>query len=103
MNTYHQGAVVRLSVVFTEDGAAVDPAAVWFFISSDSGGTELGYDYPSDPEIVKDSTGHYHVDFPIPTNGAGSAGRYAYRWEGRGTHQSADEQFFHVNNSEIYG
>jgi hypothetical protein len=104
MNSYHMGQVVRLSVAFTEDGAAVDPASVYLRILAENSG--YGDDpwvlqYGVDAEIIKDSTGNYHMDYEI-TTAADGPGRTAYRWEGIGTHAGAIEAYFNVLPSEIY-
>ncbi len=41
--------------------------------------TETTYAYGTDPELVRDSLGHYHADFAPDV-----AGTWLYRWEGEG-------------------
>jgi len=49
------------------------------------------YTYLTDSVVVKDSTGHYHIDVD-----ASVAGTWTYRWFSTGTGQAADDQTFIV-------
>ena len=102
MNTYDQGDVVRCTGRFyNSSDAAADPTTVTFYIKGPN--TDETYVYGTDVEVVKDSTGVYHVDFSVPKTGATAAGKYTYRFEGAGSNASADEDSFIVLNSGIHG
>jgi hypothetical protein len=89
-SVYYKGAVVRCSGSFTQNGVAVDPATVKFKFTTPGGATTT-YTYGADGALVKDSTGHYHVDVS-----ASEFDRWIYRWESTGTAQAAQEAEFFV-------
>lgn len=95
-NSYDYGDLIRCTGTFTDsDGNAQDPAVVKFtFI--DPGGTSTTYIYSTDPELVKDSTGVYHVDVD-----ADEVGQFHYRFYSTGAGQAADEGWFRVEDSEF--
>jgi len=71
---------IRLSVTFTDDDYTdIDPTTVTIKIMSPIGGLTT-YVYGTDDEMVKTSTGDYHVDY-VPNR----AGRWSYRWESTGS------------------
>ena len=80
----------RFSVAFTDiNGTAADPSAITFKLVEPDG-TETNYTYVTDAELVKDSTGVYHVDITFA-----QAGRHVIRFEGTGDVVSAEQ-------SEVY-
>lgn len=86
INTYDVGDIARVAAPFTdENGAAVDPTTVTFKFKKPAS-AETEYVYPTDAELVKDSTGNYHVDLTLDT-----AGKWYYRWAGTGANVAADE------------
>ena len=97
INTYEIGDVVRCSVAFTDSAsAALDPDVVTFKVLTPAA-TTTTYVYGTDAELVKDSTGNYHVDVDATANGA-----YIYRFEGTtsaGGNQGANETYFKTNVS----
>ena len=96
INVYDVGDKIRMSAAFTDiDDAASDPGGVQFKIRAPSG-TVTTYVYGTDAEVVKDSTGNYHVDYLIAT-----AGRYRYRFAGVTSGQAAAPGAFRVQNSEL--
>jgi hypothetical protein len=96
MSEYVKGSQVRCSGAFTNAaGAAQDPTNV-FFKQKDPEGTVTTYEYGTDSELVKDSTGNYHVDVD-----ADQAGIWYYRFEATGTGKGADEQTFTVARSQF--
>ncbi len=93
-NTYEKGDLVRVSAVFTTAaGANLDPTAVLCQVRRATGATTT-YTYLTDAALVKDSSGHYHVD--VDANGEGL---WYYRWYSTGTGQAADETTFSVEAS----
>lgn len=96
MNTYDLGVVVRLSAAFTNlAGAPVDPGGVTFKIKSPLG-VITTYVYLVDGQLLKDSTGNYHVDFEPDKQG-----KWAVRWIGTSTNKGAEESFFQVGESQF--
>jgi hypothetical protein len=85
------GDDARTSCAFTNDaGAAADPTGVSVTIDPPGAGT-VTYTYPA-AEVVKDSTGNYHVDFTCD-----APGRWWIRWVGTGAVAAADTVNFLVN------
>jgi hypothetical protein len=90
MNSYVKGQLVRCRGSYTdESGVAVDPTTVTAKVQTPSG-TITTYTYPA--TVVKDSTGHYHVDVSVTT-----AGLWYYRFESTGMYQAAGEAHFDVS------
>jgi len=96
MDYFDKGDLVRCSGAFTDsDGTATDPAAVLFKVRNPNGST-TAYTYGVDDELVKDSTGNYHVDV-----NANVAGLWVYRFYSTGSGQAADEGRFRVDDGEL--
>ena len=96
MNSYDKGDLVRCSGAFTDgSGNAQDPDVVIFKFTNPSG-TTTTYTYSTDAQLVKDSTGNYHVDVD-----ADETGLWRTRWEATGTGQAADESAFRVTESQF--
>jgi hypothetical protein len=97
MNPYNKGDLVRVSAAFTNAaGTAVDPTAVYAQYRSPNG-TLTTLVYVTDEELVKDSTGNYHVDIS-----ADQAGYYSYRFYSTGTGQAAsDKEQFQVEANTL--
>lgn len=93
MNIYDKGDVVRVSGAFTNlASAAIDPDVVLFaFRRPDNTGAI--YTYGTDAQLVKDSTGNYHVDLD-----ADQVGTYYYRMYSTGTGKAAEESSFLVES-----
>jgi len=95
-NVYQVGDLVRCTGTFTDaDGNAQDPDAVLCQVL-DPSKTLAEYEYGTDPELVKDSTGVYHVDVDVD-----AAGWWKYRFYATGTGQAADEERFRAEDSEF--
>jgi hypothetical protein len=91
---YQKGDLVRIATIFKNSaGTAIDPTGVKFAYTPPSGET-VEFVYPTDPELVKDSTGNYHVDLDTA-----EAGPWYYRWIGTGTGQAAENGQFFVEPS----
>lgn len=86
-NSYDKNQNVRCTVVIqdVDSGAYVDPTTVTFY-TIDPNGTVTTYVYGVDPEVIKDSVGHYHADVTLDVSGD-----WYYRWEGTGTYIGACE------------
>lgn len=91
---YKQGALVRLDGAFTTlADTATDPTTVKITIVRPDRQRNT-YVYGSGAEVVKDSTGNYHIDVSavIP-------GTWTYWWHSEGAGQAADEKTFIVEAS----
>jgi uncharacterized protein YfaS (alpha-2-macroglobulin family) len=77
------------------NGVLADPTTVMVKIRKPDGSI-VTKPYPTDTEIVKDSTGIYHVDLSTDM-----AGQWTIRWEGTGTVKAAIEQRFTVRRSDF--
>jgi len=96
MNVFDEGDLVRCSAVFMNSSdVALDPTAVTFKIKTPADVTTT-YTYGTDVALVKDSTGHYHVDVS-----ATAAGVWSYRWASTGTGQAAGEDQFLIETSRF--
>jgi uncharacterized protein YfaS (alpha-2-macroglobulin family) len=96
INEYALGTNVTVSAIFkTALGVAADPTAVFFSVK-DPEGTQSDLTYGDDVEVVKDSTGHYHVDVD-----ANIAGTWLYRFFSTGTGKAAAEGSFTVSPSNF--
>jgi hypothetical protein len=94
INCYDKGDVVVCDVVFKdEDDVVADPTSVFFVFMTPSG-VQTTYIYGVDGELVKDSTGNYHVDVSADVEG-----QYHYRFYSTGTGQAAAEGQFLVKDS----
>ena len=94
LSTYDKGDLVRVTGTFTDSaGSATDPSVVICQYVDPSGNT-VSKTYITDAEVVKDSTGVYHLDID-----ADEVGSWHYRWYATGTGQSAGENSFNVRNS----
>jgi uncharacterized protein YfaS (alpha-2-macroglobulin family) len=94
--TYDKGDSVRCSATFQNSSdAAIDPTTVTFKYKDPSGNLATLI-YGTDVTVVKDSTGHYHVDV-----NADQSGTWHYRFESTGTGQAADEGTFEVAESDF--
>ena len=94
---YQNNTTARLSAEFTDQaGSPVDPATVSVSVQPPRGATPLAYRYGTDIEVVKDSTGNYHVDVLLDKSGI-----WWYRWQGTDTDQIAAEQSLVVAGSQI--
>ena len=84
---YDLGDTRRLSAAFTIAGnspAATDPTTLTFKMREPDG-TVTTYVEGTDVELVKDSTGNFHVDWLLA-----QAGKHYYRWIGTGAAAEAD-------------
>lgn len=96
INAFDVGTLVRVAALFqTAAGVATDPGGVVFKVKKPSG-TVLTYTYGVGAEVVKDSTGNYHVDVLVDL-----AGRWRYRFEGTTFAQAAKEGQFTVKPSQV--
>lgn len=95
MNTYVKGNLVRVAGSFTdENGAAMNPTVVKCAVLPPATVTPTTYTYGTDAAVVRDSTGHYHVDLDASTEGL-----WRYRWYSTGSGQAAAESEFQVRSS----
>lgn len=96
MNSYDVGDEVRCTGTFTDSGGSVqDPTAV-FFKYEDPSGAVTTKQYVTDPEVVRDSVGVYHLDIDVD-----EAGMWWWRWYSTGSGQAADEDQFLAEDSRF--
>jgi len=89
---YDIGDLARCSAAFTTlAGVAIDPTVLVFRFKNPAG-TTTTYTYGTGPQVVKDSTGNYHVDLSTAT-----AGLWLYWFEATGTAQAVEEGSFYVD------
>ena len=94
MANYISGTIVRNNAVFrTLANDATDPISVTFKMEIPSG-VITTYEYGTDSELVRASTGVYYVDWTTAT-----AGAYKYRFSSVGTVTGANEAQFTVPTS----
>ena len=90
-NTWACGANIRFSVIFKDAFtlAYIDPTTVTFKIRTPENGAITIWVFGVDPEVIKDSVGHYHADYT-----ADFPGYWLYRWEGAGNYIGGFEKRF---------
>ena len=89
-NNYMVGQAVRLSAVFRNSaGTATDPDTITVKYRNPAGTI-------TSATPTKDSTGNYHYDVTIPSDGHGE---WLFRFEGTGAVTAADEAAFWVRDS----
>ena len=90
-NTYDVGDLVRCFGKFTDqNGTVLDPTNVYFSFKNPAG-TTTTYHYGVDAQLIKDSTGNYHVDV-----NANATGIWYYRFFSTGTGQTSSEGLFTI-------
>jgi uncharacterized protein YfaS (alpha-2-macroglobulin family) len=89
------GDAVTCEAVFKKNGVELDPTTVTFKVENPSG-VQTIYVYGTNVELIRDSTGVYHVDV-----NANTVGTWLYRFESTGTGQAAQEGTFRVRKSNF--
>jgi len=79
----------------TVDSAATDPTALTFR-HKDPAGTLAAFVWGTDAELVRESTGTFHVDLIVA-----ASGRHHYRWEATGSAHGVEETTFDVRTSNV--
>lgn len=96
MASYDLGDVVRQTGTFTNSGGtAADPGTVSFSYT-DPSGSATSYTYPTDVQLVKQTTGVYYTDIP-----ANLEGIYRWRWLSVGTGAASTEGQFAVVRTTV--
>lgn len=96
-NHYTLGQLVRVTGTFKDSDEVVqDPDNVYFSYKAPSDTTATTYTYDVDAELVKDSTGVYHVDID-----ANEVGTWPYRFFSTGNGQASEECRFIVQQSNF--
>ncbi len=91
------GDGVRLTCTFRNSaGTKADPTGVTFKKKVHSTGSATTLVYGTDVEVVKDSTGVYHVDVAFA-----EAGTHFFKWYGTGAVQAAKSVEIEVSRSEF--
>jgi hypothetical protein len=99
---YDVGDKPEVSVIFTtRAGVAADPTGVTCTIETPLG-TETTYTYGTDAAVVKDSTGHYHLDVNATDLTSPDGDRiWNYRWRGTGAIVASEEGSFTVRRTHF--
>jgi hypothetical protein len=93
-NTHDLGDLVPVRGHFTTAaGVDQDPDVVKVSIRRPSGSINT-YTHGDGAEVVKDSTGHYHLDV-----NCNATGTWHYRWWSTGDGQAAEEKMFKVRGA----
>lgn len=88
-HSYDKGDLVRISAAFKNSALAlVDPSVVTFTVNQPDG-TVYAKQYGVDTEIIKDSTGNYHIDYYVIQSGI-----FSYRFSGAGAVTAAGAGMF---------
>lgn len=95
MAKYLVGQQIRITVRFAASDTLTDPTAIIFKFKKPNG-TITTYTHGTDAQLVKDSTGIYHVDLTLDAEG-----EWAYRWEGTGALVAADQRTVAVDKSLV--
>ena len=86
MSEFQKGNLVKVTGRFKSDaGALQDPTAV-FFAFKNPAGTTTTYTYGTHAQLVKDSTGVYHVILDLD-----AAGKYTWKFYSTGTGKASAE------------
>ena len=95
---YDIGDLVRVTVTFTNfAGAVADPTSGQVtFAYRAPGASAVNLTYPTDPALVRESTGVYHVDISITDDG-----KWRYRATGAGAVIAAVEGDIVVRASQF--
>lgn len=97
-NHFDVGTLVRVSGVFKDASAALlDPTTVKFKWKRPDTGALTIYTYLTDVQLVRDSSGTYHVDLSADVQG-----EWLYRWESTGTGQAAVDSAFIVDATKVF-
>lgn len=95
MTIYDVGDQVRLAAVFTVSGVATDPSTVTAVIKTPDG-QRTTLLYLTDVALVRDSAGHFHVDYDVLVPGV-----HGYRFSSTGTAKGAEDSRFDVRISAV--
>lgn len=90
-NTYLVGQTAKLLATFTLDGSDADPTTVSVVVRRPDGIRQT-YVYGVGADVVKDSTGHYRLNY-TPT----LAGNHWHYWVSTGAAAAAGELMFVVS------
>lgn len=91
LTDFELGDDVRVATVFKDSaGTAINPSAVYFKFTTPAG-AETIYQYGVDAQLVRDSTGNYHVDID-----ASMLGVFRWKFYSTGSGKGADAGKFRV-------
>jgi hypothetical protein len=91
-SAHHIGDLRRIAGQWTVADVDTDPTTITF-VMREPDGLETTYVHGTDAELVKDSVGNYHVDWPVAKEG-----RHFYTWIGTGTAAEAGQGEFEALN-----
>lgn len=85
--------VLTISTTFKVGATLTDPSTITLTVRKPDG-TSTVYVYNTDVELVKDSTGTYHLDVTTPTSGV-----WSWHWKSTGAAAGGDDGSFSVEVS----
>lgn len=98
MSNIQPGDRPRLLTQFSDvEGVIADPTTVTLRVRP-QGGAEVVYVYGTDAELIKDSVGNYHLDYPVPPIVPHRELIFHYQWEGIGAVQAVEPGTFVVSD-----
>lgn len=95
-DAFLEGQRTRFVARFTVDRVLTDPAAIRFKFQDDTDPATSVYVYGTDPELVKDGVGLYHVDVDLDEGDVW----IDWRWESDGV-KTADQGRFYVKEKNL--
>lgn len=95
-NQYQPGQRIHTEGRFKAAGVFQDPTTVTVKLKDPGGGVTQKV-YGTDPEVVRDAKGRFHMEL---TTG-GTPGRWVYRYVGAGAIEASAEQAFIVARTAI--
>lgn len=96
MNAYDIGDLILIEATIAVAGAPADPTTLTLSVR-DASGAETVYVYGTDVELVRDSQGSYHLDYPATVHGRGT-----YAWLGTGAATFGEQGAFYVRRTPAF-
>lgn len=88
---FHVGDMAQIQVEFlTSDQVLFDPSGVSFMIMYPDT-SRVSYVYSTDLQLIRDSIGKYHLNFPLTVSGV-----FTYQCKGTGSAMAVIERKFKV-------
>ena len=90
------GDLVRSSIEIKVSGVLTDPGGLTFQLRNPEDTLTSTFTFGVDAELVKDSTGNFHID-----NNITKSGIHRYRWAATGVAQGAIESSYRVQVQKV--
>ena len=95
-STHDINDVETITATFKNAADVVTDPTTVTFVMREPDGIETPYVYLTDAELVRDSEGVFHVDWPFT-----KAGRHHARWKGTGAVAEAGESEYYVKRPRV--